>query len=49
MSVLDNISLAPRKVHGVPRETAESHAREMVERVRLAGKATAEPDELSGG
>ena len=49
MSVLDNISLAPRKVHGVPRATAESRAREMLERVGLAGKATAKPDELSGG
>jgi polar amino acid transport system ATP-binding protein len=49
MSVLDNISLAPRKVHGGPRATAESQAREMMERVGPAGKASAKPDELSGG
>lgn len=30
MSVLDNITLAPRKVHGVPRAGAESRAREML-------------------
>jgi len=48
-SVLDNIALAPRKVHGVPRATSESRAREMLERVGLAGKASAKPDELSGG
>jgi len=48
-SVLDNIALAPRKVHGVPRATAESRAREMLERVGLASKASAKPDELSGG
>ena len=33
MSVLDNITLAPRKVHGAPRATAESRAREMLEQV----------------
>jgi len=49
MSVLDNITLAPRKVHGVPRATTEGHAREMLERVGLAGRAGAKPDELSGG
>jgi ABC-type polar amino acid transport system ATPase subunit len=35
MSVLDNISLAPRKVHGVPRSTAGSRAREMLEQSAL--------------
>jgi polar amino acid transport system ATP-binding protein len=49
MSVLDNVTLAPRKVHGVAREQAEAKAVEMLERVGLRDKAAAHPDELSGG
>lgn len=49
MSVLDNITLAPRQVHGVDRGTAEQRAREMLDRVGLADKAKARPDDLSGG
>ena len=36
MSVLDNITLAPRKVHGVARRQAEAEAMAMLERVGLA-------------
>jgi polar amino acid transport system ATP-binding protein len=49
LSVLDNITLAPRKVHGVPREQAEQRALEMLTRVGLRDRASAHPDELSGG
>ncbi|WP_051266956.1 amino acid ABC transporter ATP-binding protein [Nakamurella lactea] len=49
MSVLDNITLAPRRVHGIDRGTAERQAREMLDRVGLADKAKARPDDLSGG
>jgi polar amino acid transport system ATP-binding protein len=49
MSVLDNITLAPRRVRGVPRGHAEADALAMLERVGLAEKARARPDELSGG
>jgi polar amino acid transport system ATP-binding protein len=49
MSVLDNITLAPRQVHSVDRGTAEQRAREMLDRVGLADKAKARPDDLSGG
>jgi len=49
LSVLDNITLAPRRVHGVGRTAAEKDAMAMLERVGLAGKATAKPDDLSGG
>jgi polar amino acid transport system ATP-binding protein len=49
MSVLDNITLAPRRVHRVGRRTAEADAMAMLERVGLADKARARPDELSGG
>jgi polar amino acid transport system ATP-binding protein len=49
LTVLDNITLAPRKVHGVPREQAEQRAMDMLERVGLRDRARAHPDELSGG
>ncbi|MEV7010181.1 amino acid ABC transporter ATP-binding protein [Streptosporangium sp. NPDC051022] len=49
MTVLDNITLAPRKVHKVGRERAEHEARELLARFGLADKAGAYPDRLSGG
>ena len=49
LSVLDNVTLAPRKVHGVPREQAEERALAMLDRVGLRSKASAHPDQLSGG
>jgi polar amino acid transport system ATP-binding protein len=49
LSVLDNVTLAPRKVHAVPREQAEQRALAMLDRVGLRTKARAHPDELSGG
>ena len=49
MSVLDNITLAPRKVHKLPREQAEAAALDMLERVGLRERAGAFPDQLSGG
>ncbi|MEU7720751.1 amino acid ABC transporter ATP-binding protein [Streptomyces tibetensis] len=49
MTVLDNITLAPRRVHGVPRAEAEARARELLERLGLGGKAGEYPDRLSGG
>ncbi len=49
LSVLDNITLAPRKVHGQSREQATSYARELLERFGLADKASVHPDRLSGG
>jgi polar amino acid transport system ATP-binding protein len=49
LSVLDNVTLAPRKVHRVPREQAEERALAMLERVGLRDRAGAHPDELSGG
>ncbi|MFF7634690.1 amino acid ABC transporter ATP-binding protein [Kitasatospora sp. NPDC008050] len=48
-SVLDNITLAPVRVNGVPREQAVDRARELLARVGLAEKADAYPAELSGG
>ena len=49
MSVLDNIALAPRLVHGVSRRDAEAQARELLARVGLSDKAGDYPDRLSGG
>jgi len=49
MTVLDNVTLAPRRVHRVPRPEAETRALALLERVGLAGKATEYPDRLSGG
>ncbi len=49
MSVLDNVTLASRVVHGVRRAEAEAVAMDMLRRVGLAEKARATPDSLSGG
>ncbi|MCZ2262923.1 MULTISPECIES: amino acid ABC transporter ATP-binding protein [unclassified Isoptericola] len=49
LRVLDNVTLAPRVVHKVPRAEAEAAALAMLERVGLADKARAYPDQLSGG
>lgn len=49
LSVLDNITLAARKVHGVERGVAEARGRELLERIGLSDKARSFPDRLSGG
>lgn len=49
MTVLDNITLAPRKVLGTKRATTEETARALLERFGLADKASEYPDRLSGG
>jgi polar amino acid transport system ATP-binding protein len=49
MSVLDNITLAPRQVLGTKRAEAEGEARALLERFGLADKAGEYPDRLSGG
>ncbi|WUM17980.1 amino acid ABC transporter ATP-binding protein [Micromonospora sp. NBC_00330] len=49
LSVLDNITLAPRRVHRRGRVEAEAQARELLDRVGLGAKADAYPDRLSGG
>ena len=49
LTVLDNLTLAPRRVHGVDRVTAESRARDLLTRFGLAEKADQHPDRLSGG
>ena len=49
LSVLDNVTLAPRKLRGDGRAQAEAAARELLERFGLSDKATAHPDSISGG
>jgi polar amino acid transport system ATP-binding protein len=49
MSVLDNITLAPRKALGLSRAEAEARADELLERFGLADKRGEYPDRLSGG
>ncbi|WP_236940929.1 amino acid ABC transporter ATP-binding protein [Frondihabitans sp. 762G35] len=49
LSVLDNVTLAARKVHRTPRAEAEATARRWLERIGLGDKTAAFPDRLSGG
>ncbi|WP_072370501.1 amino acid ABC transporter ATP-binding protein [Thermophilibacter mediterraneus] len=49
MTVLDNVTLGPRDVLGVPREEAERQAMELLERVGVAEQAHKVPAQLSGG
>ncbi|GAB4101047.1 amino acid ABC transporter ATP-binding protein [Micromonospora taraxaci] len=49
LTVLENVTLAPRRVHRRARAEAEAQARELLDRVGLGAKADAYPDRLSGG
>ena len=49
MSVLDNITLAPRQVLRLSKRDAEARGMELLGRVKLEPKARSYPDQLSGG
>ena len=49
LRVLDNLTLAPRRVHGLGRAEAEGQARALLERLGMAGFAASYPEQLSGG
>jgi polar amino acid transport system ATP-binding protein len=49
MSVMDNLTLAPRKIKKLSREEATENAKVLLERVGLAAKADSYPGQLSGG
>ncbi len=49
MTVLQNVTLAPRKSRGFSKAQAEARARELLERIGLSEKAGEYPDRLSGG
>lgn len=49
LSVLANCTLAPRKVHGVPKAEAQAKARDLLVRFGLGEHVDQHPDRLSGG
>ena len=49
LSILDNITLAPKLVRGIPKAEAEAKAMELLKMVGLEEKAAAYPQQLSGG
>ncbi|MCF6377371.1 amino acid ABC transporter ATP-binding protein [Nocardioides KLBMP 9356] len=49
LDVIGNVTLALRLVHDVPADEARARGLAMLERVGLAEKAKARPDDLSGG
>ena len=48
-TVLENVTLGPVKVKGVPKAEADRRGRELLERVGIASQADKHPAQLSGG
>lgn len=48
-TVLENVTLGPRKVRRVSKEEADKHAMELLDRVGVANQAGKMPSQLSGG
>jgi polar amino acid transport system ATP-binding protein len=49
LTILENITIGPRKVKKIAAAEADRIARELLAKVGLVGKETSYPDELSGG
>ncbi len=49
LSVMDNITLAPRQARRIPKKQAEQQAMELLERVQIPEQARKYPGQLSGG
>ena len=49
MTILQNVTLGPIKVRGIPRKEAEKRAREILDRVGVGTQADKMPAQLSGG
>jgi polar amino acid transport system ATP-binding protein len=49
LTILENVTIGPRKVKKVATEEANRVARELLAKVGLVGKEASYPDELSGG
>lgn len=49
MTVMRNLTIAPMKLLGLSKDEAEKNAMELLERVGLANRADAYPNQLSGG
>jgi glutamate transport system ATP-binding protein len=48
-TVLENVTLGPRKVRGQSKAAADAHAMELLDRVGVANQASKMPAQLSGG
>ena len=49
MSIIDNMTLGPRKLLGMSKQDAEDKAKELLRKVALEDRAKAFPSQLSGG
>ncbi|GAE26498.1 glutamate transport ATP-binding protein [Halalkalibacter wakoensis JCM 9140] len=49
MTVLQNVTVAPKRLKGKARDAADQFGRELLEKVGLSDKADVYPDNLSGG
>ncbi len=49
LTILENLTVAPKKLKGIAKENADKKAMELLERVRLSDKANSYPEQLSGG
>ncbi len=49
LTIMENITLAPRQVRRIPKAEAEAHALELLERVKIPEQANKYPGQLSGG
>ena len=49
LSIMDNMTLGPRKLLGISREEAQDNARKLLSKVALEDRANAYPSQLSGG
>jgi general L-amino acid transport system ATP-binding protein len=49
LTVIDNITLAPRQVRRIPKAEAEDNAMQLLERVKIPDQARKFPGQLSGG
>ncbi|WP_082233291.1 amino acid ABC transporter ATP-binding protein [Halobacillus massiliensis] len=49
MTVMDNITIGPKKIKGKNKKEAEAEAEPILEKVGLSDKANVYPDSLSGG
>ena len=49
MTIMKNLTLGPMKLQNMSKEAAEAQAMELLERVGLADRADAYPNQLSGG
>ena len=49
LTVMENITLAPRNVRGIPKAEAEATAMELLERVKIPQQVNKYPGQMSGG